>query len=807
MSQDLNKVFFEIALDIGSSLNLEDMLKTSLFSYIDKLSCSGGVIFQSKKQSDGSINYHHVVKINKGELEENFYDQVSVLKSKSSSDLEHDEFIQKLPIVEKTKHGTCYHIFELSNFGLLVLVKPKQFLSDDIIKKLEKINIKLGQAAVACITNKELGESEKKFRGLTELLPEMIFETDLKGMVTYANTYALQKMGYTIHDIENGFDIFQLFEPGERNQAKESFAISLEEERIVAREYRIINKKKEIFPGVIHTVRITDNNKVTGIRGVMIDITKQKEYENRLEYNLHQQEVLSFISIELSVLDDFFTRMNSVLQKIGLHTGVSRVYIFENSQDGSSTSNTFEWCNINISAQIDELQDIPYEIIPSWKKMLIDEGLVLSENIMDLPQDIVAVLEPQGIQSIVVLPLWVHGGFFGFIGFDECSYKKHWDKSDMELIRTISGIISNAYERKISEYYLKESEATNKAIVASLPDMLFYFNSQGKLLNYNFIQSNITIFNEVQIGKSIKRIFPKVLADKLSNAIKECLNKDAFHFEFDLHLENMHAFFETRLSKINNNEVIVVIRDITEKKQFESNLTIAKEKAEQANRAKSEFLANMSHEIRTPMNAILGFSESLYHQVDNDEQKHMLKSVLSSGKVLLSLINDILDLSKIEAGKMELINHPIDLRNILQEIEYLFSDKAMKKGIQLQIIISPGLPNIIQVDEIRIRQVIFNLVSNAIKFTNTGYVTITVGFNADSKEEGTLIIEVKDTGIGIDTSQKEAIFEAFRQQSGQSNRQYGGTGLGLAITKKLLSKMNGQIELESVVNVGSTFKI
>jgi len=183
----------------------------------------------------------------------------------------------------------------------------------------------------------------------------------------------------------------------------------------------------------------------------------------------------------------------------------------------------------------------------------------------------------------------------------------------------------------------------------------------------------------------------------------------------------------------------------------------------------------------------------------------MLKSVLSSGNLLLSLLNDILDLSKIEAGKLDISLHPVDLKNVLHEINQLFNDKAQKKGFEINIFIPNDFPDILLLDEIRIKQVIFNLVGNAVKFTNQGYVNMKVSFMFQKAVSGELTIEIDDTGIGIPESQQELIFNAFAQQSGQSNRTYGGVGLGLAISKRLVEKMNGTIKVKSQVGQGSMF--
>ncbi len=240
---------------------------------------------------------------------------------------------------------------------------------------------------------------------------------------------------------------------------------------------------------------------------------------------------------------------------------------------------------------------------------------------------------------------------------------------------------------------------------------------------------------------------------------------------------------------------------------LEKSLIQEKRKEELANTAKSEFIANMSHEIRTPMNAILGFSEALYHKLESKQHQEMIKSVLSSGNLLLSLLNDILDLSKIEAGKLEIILQPVDLSNLLHEIILLFNESAQSKGIVLNIIIAPGFPEIIMLDEMRIKQVIFNLVGNAIKFTNQGTVNIHASFFNVKEDVGRMQLKVEDTGIGIPANQQQLIFEAFRQQSGQSNRKYGGAGLGLAISKRLVEKMNGTISVKSSEGKGSEFVV
>ncbi len=232
----------------------------------------------------------------------------------------------------------------------------------------------------------------------------------------------------------------------------------------------------------------------------------------------------------------------------------------------------------------------------------------------------------------------------------------------------------------------------------------------------------------------------------------------------------------------------------------------AKEDAEQANSRKSEFLANMSHEIRTPMNAIIGFTDLLEKNVEDPTNVNYVKSVKNSSKILLTIINDILDISKVEAGKMHVELSPTDIHNIAEELDSIFSLKAAAKGLEFKIDVKEGMPKSFMLDEVRLRQVLFNLISNALKFTHEGFVHIS--FEAVSyKSRVDLCIVVEDSGIGIADDQQTSIFSAFSQHEGQKNSEYGGTGLGLAIVKKLLALMNGKIELTSQLGKGSRFSV
>jgi len=275
-------------------------------------------------------------------------------------------------------------------------------------------------------------------------------------------------------------------------------------------------------------------------------------------------------------------------------------------------------------------------------------------------------------------------------------------------------------------------------------------------------------------------------------------------------LITIFIFGSLRMKKKANEQLAEKNMAINKQKE---EIEMAKREAELANEAKSIFLANMSHEIRTPMNAILGFTNILSEIISDQKQKHYLDAIKTGGKNLLTLINDILDLSKIEAGKLELNYEPVKPEKIVDELEKIFALKINEKGLKFSVNIHQNVPDSILLDEIRLRQILLNLIGNAVKFTEEGEISIDVeAVETGESEDGKIKLydisfSVSDTGIGIAQSDVNEIFKAFKQQDGQSTKKYGGTGLGLAISRRLVEMMNGTISVESKLGVGSKFTV
>ncbi len=392
------------------------------------------------------------------------------------------------------------------------------------------------------------------------------------------------------------------------------------------------------------------------------------------------------------------------------------------------------------------------------------------------------------------------------------------EERNFKLQHTLDELNEEIREKENYQIKILESEEKFRSLTESATDAIIITDEDGRVSFWNKAAEKIFKYTEEDaVGTNINKYFDQ---DSITSIHDTKNYKLAETLSFVGHTAELIAItkFEKRIDvevsltavKIRNTaSSISIVRDITERKQMEKVLQRTKIEAENANRAKSEFLANMSHEIRTPMNAILGFSQLLIGRLQNAKLNSYVEAISSSGKSLLGLINDILDLSKIEAGKLELEYDAVNPYNLFNEIKQIFTFKIEEKGLKLLLHIDDSIPKGLVLDEIRLRQVMVNMLGNAVKFTESGFIKISAEVEEHYSDTSklNLIFSVQDSGIGISEEQQKVIFEAFRQQAGQSNRKYGGTGLGLAITKRLVEMMNGEISVHSKPNEGSTFII
>lgn len=369
-------------------------------------------------------------------------------------------------------------------------------------------------------------------------------------------------------------------------------------------------------------------------------------------------------------------------------------------------------------------------------------------------------------------------------------------------------------DKKAQEYELKASEERFRNSIEYSPIGMALVAVDGKWLQVNNALCQLTGYTKEELLKTDFQTIthPDDLEADLAQ-VQKMLSGEIETYQMEkryIHKKGHVVWVQLNVSFVLDNDqmplyFIAQIQDITQRRKMESNLHEARILAEQSSCAKSEFLANMSHEIRTPMNGILGMTDIVLNSSLTHEQRQQLEMVKSSGRSLMTIINDILDFSKIEAGKLDLDPIPFKLRDCIRDVIYPFTKQASDKNLELLWRIKPDVPNSLVGDPGRLRQILNNLLSNALKFTNHGDVMLTISVNSSNPSEAELQFCISDTGIGLPIDKQQVIFEPFSQADGSTARRYGGTGLGLSICLSLVEMMKGKMWLESEQGKGSQF--
>ncbi|RTY92435.1 PAS domain S-box protein [Flavobacterium sp. GT3R68] len=556
---------------------------------------------------------------------------------------------------------------------------------------------------------------------------------------------------------------------------------------------------------------------ISDIIALAIETFKRKGAEELIVY---KSEILTSIAktteklLKINSIKEIFSES---LGYIGESTKVDRLSFFENNPQTQTLSQKFEWSSTDNLKEIDNpnFQNIPHSAIKEFITSTTSKSPYIA-IVKDLPEsNFQTFLLEQKILSVLILSLFIKDVFYGYIGFDDCTRERVWSADEINILQTLANNITVTIERINNENTIKESEEKFRLLANNIPATVYlvkyneertkiYLNDEIETLTgyskSDFLNNSISIFN----------LYHPEDRERARAEIETAINQGkSFHISCRLIQKNGETVWIEEYGEaiVINNEITYiegVIIDATEHKQAEVAFK-EKELAEEANRAKSQFLANMSHEIRTPLNGIIGFSNLLLKTKLTSIQEQFMVTVAQSADSLLGIVNDILDLSKIEAGKLELDITKANINNMIDQVADMVKYSAHEKNLELIINLNDDIPAHIWVDEIRLKQILVNLLGNAIKFTSEGEIELGVTCKKITENTSKMKFYVRDTGIGIKPENRKKIFEAFLQEDNSTTRKYGGTGLGLPISNSLLSLMKSKLQIEDQPQGGTLF--
>ncbi len=616
-----------------------------------------------------------------------------------------------------------------------------------------------------------LRASESFYQSLVETLPQNILRKDAEGRFTFANQRFCQAIGKTREQIlgKTDFDLF----PAElaSKYHRDDLRVMSTQENLDTIEAHQGAHGEKLFVHVIKTPLHDHSGRVIGIQGIFWDVTQRKRIEEELAYERDLLRSLLDHIPDRIYFKDIYSRFmrcsRSMAQRLNLSD--PEHVVGKTDFDFYPPEQAREYFN-------DE-QRILQTREPLINKLEVQRG----------PDD------SEIWASVTKVPFFNQNG----------------------VITGLVGLSRDVTQLKLTEKALRQAEEKYRAIYENSVEGIFQTTRDGHFLSANPALARMYGFDSPQqLVSALTDIAHQLYVDperreQFRKLVRE--QGSVTGFESEIYRNNGTRIWISESARPVNDPAGNLeyyegtVEDITARKKLDLERERAREAALEIARTKAQFLANMSHEIRTPMNAIIGMTDMLADTRLGPEQREYVDTIHHSTDALLSIINDILDFSKMEAGKLSLEIIDFDLRDIVETTVEMLAERAHKKDIELACWIEPGLPGRLRGDPVRLRQVLTNLTSNAVKFTDAGQVVIRVHRPPGAADAHLLRFDVNDTGIGIPEDAMRRIFQEFTQADGSTTRKYGGTGLGLTISKQLVEMMGGKIGVQSTPGSGSTF--
>ena len=664
---------------------------------------------------------------------------------------------------------------------------------------------------------------------LYDFLPDMVSVYDLEGRILACNQAGCAFL-HKSRDEVIGRTFDEVLEKDAATAARKLFYRCVSTDNPQAANLTLtLNGQTKTLITTMDPLRDPSGNLI-GALSVAYDDTQHQLMDRTLLYRDNLLYAASLATQHLLInTDDFDKNMRIVLATLGQAVDVDRVYVWQ-IRPGPNPKNPepyvyslYRWfLDAVLPPEMSPYAGCPLsEISPDIRELFL-AGKCLNTSVKDLPLPIQKKLAPQGILSLFVAPILLQGELWGFVSFDDCHSENVRGESEEYILRAAAAVIGAALQGRHTNTALRESEDRFRMVAEATGEIIWSMDAEGRI---DYVSDRVTPVlgyePEELLGHhvSVLHVHPGLAIPEATPQRpiivreKEILCKDgaikwlrtSFKFVFDEN-GNIRKVFATSLDVTEMHAAVEEIR--LSKEALESanqQLAASAAEAREANLAKDEFVANMSHEIRTPLNAITGLTRLMLRQDLPPRQRDLMEKMDFAGRSLLHIVNDVLDFGAAEAGDPEIDLAPLNLDVVVSEALGLFTHQAEEKCLTLTSELAPDLENYYLGDAARLERVLVNLISNAIKFTSTGSVSITVQRENPADELSELRFSVTDTGIGLAHRQMKKLFTAFSQADASNTRRYGGLGLGLALCKKFVELMGGKIWCESELGKGSAF--